>query len=123
MLSPTCLRQDPTVPSVTVSPSLGIVISCTTPDGTPTPGSSRAGMASEPPIGGAAGSFGAGPPLPAVPGTASAGTPAPPDPATTAGGPAVPPFGVEPGAPIRTRGVPTGTVSPSGTMISRITPS
>src|SRR4051812_50108517 len=106
MLSPTCFFHDPTVPSVTVSPSLGIVISCTTPEGTPTPGSSRAGMASEPPICGAAGSFSDGPPLPAVPGTASAGAPAPPDPAPTAGGPAVPPFGVEPGAPLRAPGGP-----------------
>ena len=37
-VSPTCLSQDPIVPSVTVSPSLGIVMSCTTPAGTPTLG-------------------------------------------------------------------------------------
>ena len=30
---------------------------------------------------------------------------------------------VDPGSPIRTSGVPTGTVSPAGTRISRITPS
>src|SRR3954465_13313559 len=80
MLSPTCFFHDPIVPSVTVSPSLGIVISCTTPEGTPTLGSSNAGMASDPPICGAAGSFSDGPPLPAVPGTAPGGTPAPPHP-------------------------------------------
>ena len=34
-VSPTCLSQLPIVPSVTVSPSLGIVMSCTTPTGTP----------------------------------------------------------------------------------------
>ena len=73
--SPTCLRHDPIVPSVTVSPSFGMVISWTTPDGTPTLGSSTAGIASEPPICGAAASLSDGPPLPAVPGTASAGTP------------------------------------------------
>src|SRR4051794_41918974 len=112
MLSPTCFFHDPTVPSVTVSPSLGIVISCTTPEGTPTPGSSNAGMASDPPICGAAGSFSDGPPLPAVPGTASAGTPAPPDPATTAGGPPFPPGGEEPGAPLRPSGGPTRPRSP-----------
>jgi hypothetical protein len=95
-----------------------MVISCTTPVGTDTPGASRSGP-SEPPICGAAGSFSDGPPLPATPGRASGMLPAP---ATTAGGP-LPPGGTLPGAPIRTSGVPTGTVSPSGTRISRITPS
>ena len=97
-VSPTCLSQVPTVPSVTVSPSLGMVRSCTSPvaaagdPGTPAPGAAVAGAASEPPVAGAAGSDGAGP-------------------------------GADPGSPMRTSGVPTGTVSPDGTRISRITPS
>ena len=105
IVSPTCLSQLPTVPSVTVSPSLGMVMSCTSPPsprnraagdpGTAAPGAAVAGAASEPPVAGAAGSEGAGPLAP----------------------------GVDPGSPIRTSGVPTGTVSPAGTRISRITPS
>jgi GNAT superfamily N-acetyltransferase len=53
------------VPSVTVSPSLGIVMSCTTPVGTPTSGSAPA-VPSEPPMVGLAESLSAGPPAAAT---------------------------------------------------------
>ena len=96
------------MPSVTVSPSLGIVMSCTTPVGTPTSGSAPA-VPSEPPMDGLAGSSSAGPPAAATPCAAEGSRSAP--------------TGAEPAPPIRTSGVPTGTVSPSPTMISTITPS
>ncbi len=104
--SPTCLSQVLTVPSVTVSPSFGIVMSCTSPTGEPTEGSSPA-IPSEPPIDGAAGSASEGPPAAATLCDADGSRFS-----TTA-----------PTAPIRTRGVPTGTVSPDATRISTTTPS
>ena len=102
--SPTCLSQLLTVPSVTVSPSLGMVMSCTSPVGAESPGAAVAGIASEPPVAGAAGSDSEGPP------------------AAGLGPPSEEP-GVDPGSPMRTSGAPTGTVSPDCTRISRITPS
>ncbi len=98
------------VPSVTVSPSLGMVMSWTSPTGTPTCGSAPA-MPSEPPMAGLAGSSSAGPPAAATPCAAEGNRSAPDGP------------GVDPGAPMRTNGVPTGTVSPDPTRISTITPS
>ncbi len=68
-------------------------------------------MPSEPPIDGAAGSLSDGPPAAAVAPVAAAGASTP---ACT---------GCAPGPPMRTSGVPTGTVSPAGTRISTITPS
>jgi hypothetical protein len=107
-VSPTCFFQDPIVPSVTVSPSFGIVMSCTTPLGTPTSGSAPA-VPSEPPMAGLAGSLSAGPPPAATPCAAEGSRSAP--------------AGAEPAPPIRISGVPTGTVSPSPTRISTTTPS
>ena len=110
-VSPTFFSQELMVPSVTVSPSLGMVMSCTMPAGAPRPVTSSDGP-SEPPICGAAGSPSAGPPAAArwcvADGSrfsmgASRTTP--------------------PGGTIRTSGVPTGTVSPACTRISAITPS
>jgi hypothetical protein len=116
-VSPTSFSQLPIVPSVTVSPSFGMVMSCTSPVGAATAGSSPA-MPSEPPMLGEAGSLSAAPPAAAVSGFATAGASTP---ACGGWSPLVPP--VEPGAPMRTRGVPTGTVSPGPTRISTITPS
>ena len=109
MVSPALLSQEPMVPSVTVSPSFGMVMSCTTPAGALTPGSSSDGP-SEPPICGAAGSPSAGPPAAATWWLADGSR-----------------FGTgcaeAPSGTIRTSGVPTGTVSPAATRISAITPS
>src|SRR5215207_6536875 len=83
-VSPTCLNQVPTVPSVTVSPSFGIVTSCTSPSGGAAAGCAVAGWAA------AAGG-----------GVATAS-------ACGAGAAAT----GDPGGPMRTTGEPTGTVSP-----------
>jgi hypothetical protein len=117
--SPTCFFQEPTVPSVTVSPSLGMVISCTTPLGTDTPGASRFGPL-EPPICGAAGSF--------MDGAAAAGDTGPglrraAGTGDDRGRPVAAREGRCPVRPMRTRACRPAPVSPSGTMISRITPS
>ncbi len=61
MVSPAFFSQELMVPSVTVSPSFGMVMSCTMSAGAPRPVTSSDGP-SEPPICGAAGSPSAGPP-------------------------------------------------------------
>jgi hypothetical protein len=74
--SPTALSQLLIVPSVTVSPSLGMVMSCRTPTGAPRSGASPA-MPSDPPIRGLAASSRPRPPAAAVAGVAAAGTSTP----------------------------------------------
>ena len=112
-VSPACFSQEPMVPSVTVSPSFGIVMSCTTPVGAERWPSSSAGP-SEPPICGAAGSPSAGPPAAAslCDEDGKRFSADPPEPAAA-----------PPGGAIRTSGVPTGTVSPDANRISATTPS
>jgi hypothetical protein len=98
-VSPTFFSQDPIVPSATVSPSFGIVMSWTM---WAAPSASAAGR-----------------PAAAGGSDADAGG----EPASEAAGAAGAAPGVDPGAPILTNSVPMGTVSPAATMICRITPS
>ena len=110
-VSPAFFSQELMVPSVTVSPSFGMVMSCTMSAGAPRPVTSSDGP-SEPPICGAAGSPSAGPPAAARWCVADGSRSAMGASRTT-----------PPGGTIRTNCVPTGTVSPALTRISAITPS
>ena len=107
MLSPTCLSQRVTVPSVTLSPSSGRTMSVASPAGAAgaasAAGASAAGAGAS-----AAGASAAGAGASAAAGAAAAG-------ASAAGAAALP-------SPMRARRAPTSTVSSSATRISSITP-